>query len=141
MNNDCGKPLCCRSDSGPATNANNSAGKWGDFKCDLNKPTFDTLLAFIKDEIQPDVVMWGGDSIPHNIDTLTIETNVQIMKNVTQEVKDGLSGIHIYPTIGNHDTYPQDVIAMTIPKENEAINEWSPSWNIFIENPDQIENF
>jgi sphingomyelin phosphodiesterase len=76
MNNDCGKPLCCRSDSGPGTNANNTAGKWGDFKCDLNKPTFDTMLAFIKDEIRPDVVMWGGDSIPHNIDTLTLETNV-----------------------------------------------------------------
>lgn len=64
------------------------------------------MLAYIKDVIKPDAVLWGGDSIPHNIDTLTFATNVQIMKNVTAEVIMGLDGLKIYPTIGNHDTYP-----------------------------------
>jgi len=74
--NDCGKPLCCRSDSGMATSDETRAGKWGNFKCDLNKPTFDTMLAYIKDTIKPDAVLWGGDSVPHNLDTLTLETYV-----------------------------------------------------------------
>jgi len=34
--NSCGKPLCCRSDSGPAPTTERTAGKWGDFNCDLN---------------------------------------------------------------------------------------------------------
>ena len=36
MSNDCGKPLCCRSDSGLPQMNGQAAGKWGDFKCDLN---------------------------------------------------------------------------------------------------------
>jgi len=29
--NDCGKPLCCRSDSGIAPSNERRAGKWGDY--------------------------------------------------------------------------------------------------------------
>jgi len=36
MSNDCGKPLCCRSDSGLPQMNGGAAGKWGDYKCDLN---------------------------------------------------------------------------------------------------------
>ena len=45
---------------------------------------------------------------------------------------DELDGIRVYPTIGNHDTYPQDIISMQIPRNNPAINEWSPTWLQFI---------
>jgi len=34
MSNRCGKPLCCRSDSGLPTSEFETAGKWGDFECD-----------------------------------------------------------------------------------------------------------
>lgn len=104
--NDCGMPLCCRSDSGPAPSAERSAGKWGDYKCDLNTRTLESMLWYISDEIQPDVVLWSGDSIPHNVDSLTFDSNVEIMKNITKDVKQGLKGHRIYPAIGNHDTYP-----------------------------------
>jgi len=30
---------------------------------------------------------------------------------------------------------------MTIPKQNKAINEWAPTWDQFIEDPEQLENF
>lgn len=43
-------------------------------------------------------------------------------------MKKGLDGLKIYPVIGNHDTYPQDVISMEAPADNEAINDWDPSW-------------
>ena len=99
------------------------------------------MLDHIKNVIKPDLVMWGGDSIPHNVDTLTIETNIEIMKQITKQVQDGLGDIKIYPCIGNHDTYPQDVINMQVPRENKAINEWGPSWDSMIGDPDQIENW
>lgn len=126
--NDCGKPLCCRSDSGIAPSEERSAGKWGDYSCDLNVNTLNSLLSHIKDEIKPDFVLWAGDSIPHNLDSLTFDSNVEIMKNVTKQVVEGLKGITIIPAIGNHDTYPQDSIKMHIPKENPAVNEWAPTW-------------
>ena len=139
--NDCGKPLCCRSDSGKAPTAARSAGKWGDYNCDLNTLTLASMLSEIKNEIKPDVVFWAGDSVPHNIDTLTIESNIEIMKNITKDVIDGLDGLKLYPAIGNHDTYPQDVIKMQSPRENKAIQEWGPSWDSLIKDPEQIKTW
>lgn len=52
------------------------------------------------------MVLWSGDSVPHNIGTLTLESNVEQIKKVTKMVAEELEGIRIYPTIGNHDTYP-----------------------------------
>lgn len=34
FDNDCGKPLCCRKDSGIAPTPERAAGYWGDFNCD-----------------------------------------------------------------------------------------------------------
>ena len=94
-----------------------------------------SLLSYINDEIQPDVALWGGDSIPHNIDTLVLENSVEIMKNVSAEVIGTIKNARIYPTIGNHDTYPQDIIKMSIPKENVAINQWIDSWDDLVKDP------
>lgn len=63
--------------------------------------------------------------MPHNLESLDLQTNVDIVKNITAEVKAGLDGLKIYPVIGNHDTYPQDVISMPV---NEAIIDWGPAW-------------
>jgi len=34
MANECGRPVCCRSDSGLPTSPEQTAGKWGDLLCD-----------------------------------------------------------------------------------------------------------
>ena len=141
MDNSCGRPLCCRSDSGPAPTAERTSGKWGDFKCDLNRITLKSMLSEIKNEIKPDMVFWAGDSVPHNVDTLTIESNIEIMKNITADVLAGLGGIKLYPAIGNHDTYPQDVIKMRVPRENVAIQAWGPAWDSIIQDPEQIKTW
>ena len=141
MNSDCNKPLCCRSDSGLPPSPEKAAGKWGNYQCDLNEITLLNMMEFIREQIKPDLVLWGGDSIPHNVDSITLESNVQIMKNITKQVVDGLGGIRMYPAIGNHDTFPQDVIGMAIPRENQAINEWIGSWDSLIEDPKQLQIF
>jgi hypothetical protein len=64
------------------------------------------MLEYISNEVMPDVVFWGGDSVPHNVDSLSLESNVAIMRNTTKIVSDGLKGLRVFPTIGNHDTYP-----------------------------------
>ena len=70
-----------------------------------------SLLENVRDETKPDAIFWLGDSIPHNVDTLNAESNVQIMTNVSQLVADELITLGDYtgkffPTPGNHDSYP-----------------------------------
>ena len=113
--NNCGKILCCRSDSGKPLKQEEAAGKWGDFNCDLNSVALDSMLTHIKNEIKPDFVLWGGDSIPHDISTLKVSSNIATMKRVTKQMKEGLGNIKIYPTIGNHDTYPMNNFKMNSP--------------------------
>lgn len=103
--NTCGRALCCRSDSGLPSKPSEAAAQWGDFNCDLPAPTMRVILDHMK-EMKPDAIFWTGDSIPHNLATLNKDENIQIMKDVTKEIGDRLDGISIYPSIGNHDTYP-----------------------------------
>ncbi len=35
VSNNCGKPVCCRSDSGQPISNKSKSGKWGDKKCDV----------------------------------------------------------------------------------------------------------
>ena len=125
----CDKPICCRSDSGSPSSPDLAAGKWGDERCDLPERTMNNMLDYIHKVIQPDAALWGGDSIPHNIDTLNLQSNVEIMRNVSAEVRNRVGDIHVYPTLGNHDTYPQDVFKFKAPRQNEAINQWIDSWD------------
>lgn len=64
------------------------------------------------------------------------------MQNVTQQLVDGLPAHKgkIFPTIGNHDTYPQDVLSMdmSIDKNFQA---WAPSWLQFIDDEENKELF
>ena len=66
------------------------------------------MLSHIKNEIKPDAVLWGGDNIAHDLEKLSVESNVEVIINTTKLVADGLKGLNIIPTMGNHDTYPQD---------------------------------
>jgi sphingomyelin phosphodiesterase len=49
MSNKCEKVLCCRSDSGPPSNVNETAGFWGDYKCDIPPWTFQEVLKEIRE--------------------------------------------------------------------------------------------
>ena len=45
----------------------------------------------------------------------------------------------IFPTIGNHDTYPQDVFSMTSLDKNFAA--WAPSWYQFLDDDESRDKF
>jgi len=76
MSNNCGKPLCCRSDSGEPKNQDEISGLWGDYNCDTPVKTLMSMFKHIREEIKPDIILWGGDSIAHNVDTLSLKENV-----------------------------------------------------------------
>lgn len=83
MSNDCGKPVCCRSDSGLPSNPDQVAGKWGDYQCDIPKETLKNMLDHVRDVVKPHAVFWGGDNIPHDLSTLNVKSNVETIKNTT----------------------------------------------------------
>lgn len=99
------------------------------------------MLDFIREQTKPDLVLWTGDSIPHNVGTLTADSNAQIMKNVTNMVAKELKDFRVYPALGNHDTFPQDIISMFKPRDNPTINDWDNSWLQFIPDEEQQKNF
>jgi sphingomyelin phosphodiesterase len=65
----CNEPLCCRTveHNTSTKQAGRKAGKWGDYNCDLTAVMLDSMLQFISTEISPDIVVWTGDSPPHDI--------------------------------------------------------------------------
>lgn len=66
------------------------------------------MLEFINNEIKPDVVLWGGDSVPHNMDSISFDSNLDTLQKATELVKDNIKDAKLYAAVGNHDTYPQD---------------------------------
>jgi sphingomyelin phosphodiesterase len=67
--NVCGETVCCRSTTIDPVKPEDAAGYWGDFShCDLPKRTLENFLTYVKNEIKPDVVIWTGDSLPHNVE-------------------------------------------------------------------------
>lgn len=56
-NADCPEPMCCRASSSIA-NSFHAAGKWGAFKCDVPKRTFEHLLDFILKNHKVSSLIW-----------------------------------------------------------------------------------
>jgi sphingomyelin phosphodiesterase len=137
MATDCDKPVCCRSDSGVPKDSSKAAGKWGDYNCDLNPVMLDSMFAKIK-SMNPDALFWVGDSIPHNLESLTFQSNVDIMKNITKKIKETFldAGITVVPVIGNHDSFPADHFENFKPRDNKNIEEWAKTWSDFIDDED-----
>ena len=104
--NTCGHVTCCRKDSGRGLTPETSAGKWGDYQCDIPEYTARNMLRFIREHIKPDAALWPGDSIGHHLDSLSLELNVKEMIKVSQIVKEEIRDIPMWAAVGNHDTYP-----------------------------------
>ena len=112
---DCGKVICCRVDSGPAKNEKDKARYWGEKDCDVPQQLLLNMFEFINTNIQPDIGLWGGDSIPHNMDSITKESDITTMRQVANQVSSAFSNFKVYVTLGNHDTYPQDRLLAHVP--------------------------
>lgn len=125
--NTCTDQTCCRKDSGEPKDDSQKAGRWGDFKCDLPPATMQNMLDYIKTEIKPQHVFWGGNSVPHNLDRGSEEGNVEIMDKVTTAIFSTLKDIgnkdhqQFYFTIGNHDSFPENSFKASKPGSNTVL--------------------
>ena len=138
-NKNCGRIICCQGD--PAENEDEKAEYWGSQQCDGNENTLLSMLHFIRDDIKPDFVLWGGDSVPHNPDSLTPESVRKHLRWISQEVFYALPDTRVYPTMGNHDTYPLDKFNFHKPAGDEFFNSWKSAWDKFLVEPEAIDTF
>lgn len=103
----CREPMCCHNHDGIQKESYQPAGKWGDYKCDLPKRTFEHALDFIaKMHTDIDYVIFTGDLAPHEVWT---EANDQLMQTTRESIDlmaEKLTGLRVFPTIGNHDRVP-----------------------------------
>ena len=84
------------------------ARKYGEYTCDLPITTAQAQMDwmhenFIGDHLKPDVILWTGDSISHDVRSLTenhVYESIQILTDLMQKA---FPEVPILVSIGNHD--------------------------------------
>ena len=103
---DCGDPLCCRKAQSRNEKVKNPAGYWGTKgKCDTPYRTVDHLLSTISQQ-EVDYIIWTGDLPPHDDWEQTRDIQLNHLQNLTDQLLHHLPGVPVYPSLGNHESFP-----------------------------------
>lgn len=109
------------------------AGEFGDANCDVSELLIEeTFKYFNKTNLKLDYIIWTGDSAGHHIPTQTMKQNMDAVQKVTDLLNKYFPTTQIFPSIGNHDTYPIDQLSPPFGTENNTIvssaisKMWSP---------------
>lgn len=101
---ECNGIICCREKFGKPEDPSLQAGEWGSYMCDLPYKTAESAMQFIRDEIEPDALIWTGDITPHdgyNLDEQQAETYADVITKLFKENFE--EKLPIFPVQGNHD--------------------------------------
>lgn len=91
------------------------------------------MFQFINDNIQPDLLLWTGDSISHNFYQHTPEEVKRKLEKVSEIIDTHFKGkTRVYPVMGNHDFYPLNLQDFDRPNDNPYIEFISRYWKDFI---------
>jgi len=63
-------------------------------------------MAWLRDNLEPDMIIWTGDSIAHDLWNIKPEEVSKSIRNLTTLLKQTFPGVPIYTALGNHDFYP-----------------------------------
>ena len=103
----CGKPLCCRVENGPGTNASDTAGPFGDYRCDLSPEMYDSFLKKVASLTPtPDFIIITGDAPPHDVWEQSREENTGAAAYLAERMLDLVPNVPFYQTVGNHEAFP-----------------------------------
>jgi hypothetical protein len=110
------------------------AGYWGDYNCDIPERTIKSMFKFIgdnQDTLKTDFLTWVGDNSAHNVWDNTDEEVTKYTADISNDLKATLGGfdIEMYPSLGNHDTWPVNVQNFDKPNSNYQINHLKETWN------------
>jgi len=103
----CDLPNCCMNVTGKADSAENAAQYWGDYRCDLPAWTFRHVAEHIKETHGDiDYIIMTGDYPAHDVWIQSRQNNLMHTKTVVDTVNEFFSGTPIYPSMGNHESFP-----------------------------------
>ena len=89
--------MCCREETGwPTKKSDVAAGEWGSANiCDLPSKTYQSMLDYIVNEVQPDLILWTGDNSAHDIYQNTQTEVIEYNQVMTQMLIDAIEGHNI----------------------------------------------
>mmetsp|Transcript_12878 Transcript_12878/g.21785 ORF Transcript_12878/g.21785 Transcript_12878/m.21785 type:complete len:144 (+) Transcript_12878:840-1271(+) len=85
-----------------------------------------------QDTLKTSFITWTGDNSAHNVWDNSNEEVFDYTRNITQTLNESLgpnSQIDIFPSLGNHDTWPVNVQDFSAPYINDPINHLKDTWN------------
>eukprot|EP00347_Sterkiella_histriomuscorum_P016021 403354796 len=138
----CNMPLCCRAENGFPTDPKRQAEQWGSYLCDIPPHVFDSMLTYVKTQVQPDILFWTGDNSPHDVwenDNTDVTTSTLNITNMITAAFQG-SNISVFSIEGNHDTWPVNVQDFSDANSNIQINGIAPNWKQWLD-PDTLVKF
>jgi hypothetical protein len=92
---------------GPGTNSSDSAGYWGDHRCDTTPQLAQNLFEYIGAlDPQPDFIIYTGDDPAHDVWKQSRTENLAALNYWNTLLNDTLAApnsIPVFSTIGNHE--------------------------------------
>ena len=125
----CPQELCCREESINGFTGDR-AGKFGYLgKCDIPVVTLESFVDTTVNIIKPDFIIWTGDNAPHDPWTGDQEAVYKVTELfVNMLVNKYNYSLPVYPSIGNHEEYPNDLY---YPYDNREQNKLKIIGDIF----------
>ncbi|KDR09868.1 Sphingomyelin phosphodiesterase [Zootermopsis nevadensis] len=125
-NTACGQPMCCRSVQGSPPNEEAAAGYWGDNRgCDIPLHHFVATLQQVKAAHQNiDFIYITGDFVDHAVWDSSVQTNIGVITNITNQLKNHLPNTIVYPVLGNHEPSPLNVFAPHYITDEKVSTKW-----------------
>lgn len=92
--------------------SNGDLGRFGNFFCDTPEILLTvTVNSMSEIEPHPDFIIWTGDNLPHVWDPHPNWTEIyEGLEEITTLLKNAFPGVAIYPSIGNHDSFPPNIL-------------------------------
>lgn len=124
---DCDEPMCCRN----SNNSTTGAGYWGSkARCDIPPRTVELFMEQVRD-MNISLVLWTGDSPPHDIWRYTQDNHTSYAEIITGMFKKYLPNVPIFPVLGNHGCFPMDEFLPG--KEEWILNKYASFWKDFLD--------
>lgn len=100
--NECQKAICCRKVNGKTSKVGLRSGPLGAYNCDAPMSLIEAMGDYINTIIEPDAIVWTGDSVPHDNYAQSFKDREKILQTLTDYFNQQFSDIKIYTSLKNY---------------------------------------